>query len=126
MRQCARALATMFALCLLNDGVWDWAWDRLEDLDVIEYRVLAAQRDPIPGTCTDDDGHEYYCPTYPPLTPDQWSLVDTVPQLPGVPPGYALCTLWDQDGPAGVVVPPVGSILYINVRAVDAAGNVGN
>ena len=109
--------------CLL---VPSWRWDRVPDADLVSYRVEMAYRDPnwYPCTLTGEDGQEIVgmCPAY--LSPGSlsWTVADT-PAQPA--DGETLCTEWDSGGPVGQLIPPLDSVLLINVRAVDAAGNVG-
>lgn len=111
--------ALLLALCLLNDGTWDWLFDAVHDTDLDHYRLDIAQSDPI--IAIDVDGNPiivgYTTPTF--------TFVETIP--PDVPPdGMSLCAMWDSGSTIGSVIPPVDSVIYVNIRAVDLAGNVSN
>lgn len=106
--------ALLLALCLLDADAW--LWDRNVDEDVAHYRVEYAYRYRIETPCLDPEGNPAICVTF---TDPVWELATTEPQEPVVPTGAAICTMWDA-------TPPLGAILYVNVRAQDFAGNVGN
>jgi hypothetical protein len=123
-----KLLAILFlALCVLGDDAYDWLFDRVSDADVVGYRVEVATRVPTFYACVDEEGNVTECVSYPPFDSLDWTVADTVDQVDHVPDGWSLCSTWDSDGIAGVVVPEGrDAVLYINVRAVDSAGNVGN
>jgi hypothetical protein len=121
-------LAVLFlALCVLGDGIWNWTWDRVPDLDVVSYRVEVAERIPYFYDCVDEEGNPAECVEYPPWSSLVWTVEDTVLQVPEIATGFGLCSTWDEDGISGVVVPAGrDALIYVNVRAVDSSGNVGN
>jgi len=116
-----------FALCVLGDDAYDWIFDRVSDADVVGYLVEVATRVPTFYPCVDEDGNPSECVSYPPFDSLAWTIADTVDQVDQVPTGYSVCSTWDSDGISGVVVPAGrDALIYVNVRAVDSSGNVGN
>jgi len=122
--------ALLLALCLVGTGdgpSWTWMWDRVSDDDVVSYRVEIAARVPTYYPCLGEDGEPAECVTYPAWSSLSWSVAETVEQEAEVPDGWSLCSTWDRDGVHGATVPEGrDALLYVNVRAVDATGNVSN
>ena len=118
-------LASLLALCVLGDGTFDWLWDRVDEQDVVGYRLLVARRSPAFYECQDDEGQAYLCAEYPAWASMGWILADEQPQVAAVPEGTSLCSTWDPGSVSGDLNPPLHSIDYVRVVAVDAAGNVG-
>src|SRR3972149_6054329 len=121
MISCWRLIGGYLALvCLL--GIFQWRWDRVPDLDVVDYRIEVAYKDPswYPCSWCDEDGNCFgdLCVVW---GMSAWSLADTFPQQSE----DTICADWDSDGPGGSIIPPLGSVLFVNVRARDAAGNIG-
>jgi hypothetical protein len=106
----------------------------LPDADLDSYRVETAYLDPnyypctgtlcgptcdpaAPGCCVDFASQ---CVSY---VLSAWSLSAEEQQVASTE--SSVCTAWDAGSAAGQLVPPLGAVLFVNVRGKDAAGNVG-
>lgn len=125
----------LLSLCLPSPDPSHWRWNRLQDPDLASYRIEVAYLDTnnypcqitqcepgcdsaTPGCCVDVPG---MCVAY---TLSSWSTAAVEQQVPGTEAD--VCTEWDAGLPSGALVPPLGAVLFVNVRGVDFAGNVGD
>jgi hypothetical protein len=122
-----KTLLTLLLLsaCIPTSGLWRWWWDRNPETDVVGYSIETFTAEAFHYSCQGccDDSCLLLCGStcisYT-MTP---SMVETVEPQPGTSP---VCTDWDSGSLSGSLIPSLDSVLFVNVRAVDSAGNVGN
>lgn len=120
--------AMILVACASTPGFWRWAWSRNAEANVAYYRIethyAEALHFPCQACCDDVMPCTAFCDS------TCISYAWTAPFLAAMDPqpvsGADVCTEWDSGGQAGTIIPSLDSILFVNVRAVDSAGNVGN
>jgi hypothetical protein len=124
----------LLASCASIPGFFRWRWSRNAEPGVVGYRVETHYAEafhfpcqvkvcdpgcflPDPSCCHLVDST---CISY---TSTISVLATTEPQPL---PSAEVCTDWDSGPLEGSEIPSLDSVLFVDVRAVDSAGNVGD
>jgi len=118
----------LLAACSSMRGFFQWRWARNPEPDVVGYRIETHLAEAFHYPC------QLCCDESIPCAKLCWSTcisyTSTIPTLasfePQPLPAAEACADWDSGPLEGSVVPSLDSVLFVDVRAVDSAGNVGN
>ena len=123
----------LLASCAATPGLFRWRWSRSPEPDVVGYRVETHYAEAFHFPCQAnvcDPGCFLPDPSCCHLVDSICiSYTSTIPAVaimePQPLPSLEVCTDWDSGPLEGSMIPSLDSVLFIDVRAVDSAGNVG-